>query len=575
MRRISFLTVIIILSLLFLSSHGSAQESIWDRWSTFWWNMQLEAIDNATASVEPLGQHDFRFKYWNGGVVQSTTLPLQVYFTITNVSGEGWTAYVDPPWTYMDAAETKEGVVHVYANERPSYLATITLHAKMYIYFLTGGHFVKYANITFQVKADPFHAVITKIKNPVIDGRQDKIYTVPLTITNDGSYEDEFFISRVYAPSGWKYAVSESKVFIEPGNSRDVSLIFYIPHEQIYIQQRNYILGVKVQSVQSPGTYREEWIVVSLKGFHMTPAQWVTTIAGSPSVIFLIFLGLILYRSQNPCNFLPKPWKEEAEYLQKLEWKERKGRKKLMKEEYLSTRYYCKGEYRRRRKLERVLKEREEKQNALKRRIQKEWKKTWIEPYEEWKKQNNEIRREWGSNRKNILFKWKDANAKIKRAQREIELLRIPLQISLIPEPSFPKIEVLKEPVKSPKPDIPRYEVDKRRVRLLEPDEMMLAKIMLPLRRGQEVAKVERDKIRKIGEEKKERLKIAFTTIERELEREIGKIEKRLKIERSKVMRRKKIVEGKERRKEKILKEREKKRRELLELKGKLEKKKG
>ena len=125
----------IVLSSIFLAPHSSAQESIWDRWSTFWWNIQLEALDNATASVEPLGQHDFKFKYWNGGVVDDTRLPLQVYFSITEVNGEGWTAFVDPPWTYMDAAEIKEGVVHVYANERPSSLASFTLQAKMYVYF--------------------------------------------------------------------------------------------------------------------------------------------------------------------------------------------------------------------------------------------------------------------------------------------------------------------------------------------------------------------------------------------------------------------------------------------------------
>jgi len=534
----------------------------------------LEAVNETIASVEPLGQHDFRFKYWNGGVVQSTRLPLQVYFTITNISGEGWTAYVDPTWTYMEASEIKEGTVHVYANERPSYLATITLQAKMYIYFLTGGHFVKYANITFQVKAEPFHTVITKIKNPVIEGKQDEVYTVPLTITNDGSYEDEFFISVVYAPPGWKCAISEPKVFIAPGNSRDVFLTFHIPHEKIYIQQKNYILGVKVQSVQSPGTYREEWIVISLKGFHLTPAQLVTTIAGSPSVILLIFIGIMLHRSHNPCNFLPKPWKEEEEYLQKLEWKKRREKKKLMKEEYLSARYYCIWEYKKKKQLEKLLREKKEKQNALRRRIEKEWKKTWIEPYAEWKKQNSEIRREWGENRKNILFKWKNANEKIKRMQKEISTLGISPKIPSIPEPSFPKIELLKEPRKPPKPDIPRYEVDKKRIRLIEPDEMTLAKILIPLKKGQEIAKIERDKIRKMGEERKKRLRIAFNTIERKLEKEIEEIEKRLKIEKGKILRKKKIMEERKKREERMLKEREKKKKELMELKGKLREKK-
>lgn len=402
MRRVSILTVILLFSILFLSSHGSAQESIWDRWSTFWWNIQLEPSDNATASIEPLGQHDFKFTYWNGGVVQDTRLPLQVYFNIANISGEGWTAYVDPPWTYMEASEIKEGTVHVYANERPSYLATITLHAKMHILFLTGGEFIKHANITFQVKADPFHAVITQVHTPVIDGRQDKMYTIPLTITNDGNYEDEFLISTVFAPTGWKYAVSEPKIFIEPGNSRDVFLYFHIPHEQIYIQQKNYVFGIKAQSAQNPGTYREEWIVVSLKGFHMTPAQLALTIAGSPSLIFLVFMGLMLYRSQNPCNFVPKPWKENAQSLQKMDWNERKKKKKLMKEEYLSARYYCTEEYKRRKRLKKVLKEKENKQDALKKRIYREWKKTWLEPHYEWKKQTNEIRREWGNNKKNV-----------------------------------------------------------------------------------------------------------------------------------------------------------------------------
>ena len=527
----------------------------------------MEAVNETTASVEPLEKHDFKFKFWNGGVVQDTRLPLQVYFTITNVSGEGWTAYVDPTWTYMEANEVKEGTVHVYANERPSYLATITLEAKMYIYFLTGGHFVKYANITFQVKAEPFHTVVTKIKNPVIDGRQDEVYTVPLTITNEGSYEDEFLVMVEYAPPGWQFAVSEPKVFIAPGNSRDVFLTFHIPHEKIYIQQRNYVLGVKVQSVESPGTYREEWIVVSLKGFHMTPLQLATTIAGSPSLALLIFVGLVLYHSQNPCNFIPKPWKEEEDYLQKLEWKKRRERKKLMKEEYLSARYYCIWEYKRKKKLEKLLREKEEKQSALRRRIRKEWEKTWIEPYQEWKRQNAEIRKEWGNYRKNILAKWKNYNTKIRQMQQEISSIGATLKIPMIPEPSFPKIELLKEPAKPPKPDVPKYEVDKRRAILIEPDEMTLAKTILPLKKGQEIAKIERDRIRKMGEERKKRLRIAFNAIERKLEKEMEEVERRLKIEKEKILRKKKVMDERKKREERILKERERKRKELMELK--------
>jgi len=544
MRKAVFLLVAFMLLMFSLPAQEQASAGIipWGPWSNFWWNVQVEPVGDSTATVEPLGQYEFHFKFWNGGVVNKPgRIPLRYYLKITNISGEGWNAHVSPTFIPLGQDESYNATVYVTASVKPSYIANITCEIAMHVKLTD---FIKYGNITFQVRSEPYRWLAVSVPDPVVKGKQEHIYTVPINITNNGNYDDEYLISVPYAPSNWLYALSEQKVHLFPGESTTVNLTFYIPHERFYIQYENYLMHVKVQSVNDPGYYITKPVVVSLSGFHMTVGQLAAFASVLPSMILLAALGIAFLRSKNTCRRIPKPWKDksEREYLSKLPRKDYARERKLMKEEWKSAFYYCREEAERRRKLKHLKDMRARKQRALEGKIIAAWKKAWAMPHNEWKTQTEQLRREHMIRGRKLLSRWREMNEEIKRANAGMGC-----QIPLIPKPEIPPLKAIPEPEKLPKPRIPRYEIDTHRLRLIEPDEVLLEKILMPLRRGKGIASMESEKIRKMGEASRKKMNMAFSALEKRLSEEIARANNKIRIEREKAARSRKIREQKQR----------------------------
>ncbi len=538
MRKVVFLLVAFVLLMFSIPAQEPASAGIipWDAWSNFWWNVQVEPIGDPTATVEPLGQYAFHFKFWNGGVVNKPgRVPLRYYLRITNISGEGWTAYVNPTFIYLGQDESYNATVYVTASVKPSYIANITCEIAMHVKLTD---FIKYGNITFQVRSQPYRWLAVNVPNPVVDGKQEHVYTVPINITNNGNYDDEYLISVPYAPSNWLYALSEQKVHLFPGESTQVNLTFFIPHERFYIQYENYLMQVRVQSVNDPGYYITRPIVVSLSGFHMTVGQLTVFASTMPSLIMLAALGIIFLRLKNTCRRIPKPWKEEKVYLSKLSRKDYAREKKLMKEEWKSAFYFCRAEEDRKQKLKHLMELRVKKQRALEREIIGEWKKAWMMPLQEQKRQNDELERLYGMWKEKLIGKWRGANARISRTNSELGC-----QIPLIPKPELPPLKRIPEPGKLPKPRIPRYEIDYHRLKLIEPDKLLLDRILTPLARGKNIGRMESDKIKNIGESRKEKLGMAFAALDKKLDAEIARADSKIRMERERTAKSRRIKE--------------------------------
>ncbi|MCD6299240.1 MAG: hypothetical protein J7L93_01360 [Thermoplasmata archaeon] len=555
MRKAVFLLVALMLLMFSLPAQEPASAGIipWGPWSNFWWNVQVEPIGDSTATVEPLDQYAFHFKFWNGGVVNKPgRIPLRYYLKITNISGEGWTAHVNPTFIPLGQDESYNATVYVTASVKPSYIANITCEIAMHVKMTD---FIKYNNITFQVRSQPYRWLAVSVPNPVVDGKQEHIYTVPINITNNGNYDDEYLISVPYAPSHWLYALSEQKVHLFPGESATVNLTFYIPHERLYIQYENYLMQVKVQSVNDPGYYVTKPVVVSLSGFHMTVGQLAASASVIPSLILLAALGIAFLRSKNTCRRIPKPWKDEREkaYLSKLPRKDYAREKKMMKEEWKSAFYFCREEEERRRKLKQLMESKARKQRALEGKIIGAWKKAWEMPHSEWKRQTEELRKEYGAWKRKLLSKWRTANETIRRANREMGC-----QIPLIPKPEMPPLKAIPEPGKPPKPRIPGYEIDTHHLRLIGPDEILLERIMMPLKRGRGIAGMESEKIAKMGEANRKKMGMAFSAIEKRLDEEIARANSKIRVEREKAARSRKVREQKQRAEEEKRRLREK-----------------
>jgi len=537
MRKFPLLLLVLMLFMLSMPAQEPASAGLipWDAWSDFWWNVQVEPIGDPIATVKPLGQHEFHFKFWNGGVVNGDSkVPLRYYLKIVNISGEGWNAYVNPTFIYLGQGESYNATVYVTADVKPSYIANITCQIAMHVKLTD---FVKYGNITFQVRSEPYRWLAVDIPNPVVDGRQERTYTVPINITNNGNYDDEYLISVPYAPHNWLYALSEQKVHLFPGESAQVNLTFHIPQERFYIQYENYLMQVRVQSMNDPGYYITKPIVVSLHGFHLTIGQLAVIASITPSLMILAALGVSFSYMNDPCRCIPKPWKEE-----KIPAKDYRKEKKLMKEEWKSAIYFCKGEKERIKKLNSLIAKKESKQRALERKIMGEWKKAWMIPHQEWEKQCKELKEEYEAGRRKLLSMWREVNNKIRRVNKELGS-----NIPLIPQPEIPKLKLLPEPGKLPKPRIPKYEIDVHRMRLIEPDELLLERILMPLRRGKGIAKMESEKIKRMGESRKEKLKLAFAALEKKIEVEAAVANRKIAAEKERHERSRKIMEQRRR----------------------------
>ncbi|MFO8133532.1 MAG: hypothetical protein R6U10_06360 [Thermoplasmatota archaeon] len=534
MRKVALLLTALVLFSLFLPPPQEAEAQLipWEEWSNFWWNVQVEPVGPTQAAVEPVtGQHGFDFRFWNGGVVNgSSNVPMRYYLRIVEVDGEGWTATVSPTFGYYDWNEVGDATVYVSAGANPSYIANITCQVEMHVRpgLLPGG-FVKTANITFQVRSEPQRFLYFDIEGPVIRGRQEGVHHVPVTIANTGNLPDTFRLSMEYAPKDWTYAFSRERIYLAPGQQTEVNLSFYIPHQQFYIQYDSSVMLVRATSINRPTSYRTESIVVTLSGFHLTIGQWAAVGTVTPSMLLLLVVGFAFFHSRNPCNHVPKPWKDPAERkrLRQMDWRQRRKEKKLMKEEWKSAYLFCQAERKRRRQIRALHRKRDRKQQALQRKILDAWRTAWQKPLQEWKKQRRDLRDRYRKEKRRLLTTWKRMNKKIRDAND-----RLGTSISTIAKPEFPPLRIPPRPGKLPKPRIPQYKVDERRGRLIPPKESVVRKIMMPLQRGQRAGKLQSEKIRRRADAIKEKLDKAFAAIEHKLESEMERARHQIKQER-------------------------------------------
>ncbi|HEC75693.1 MAG TPA: hypothetical protein ENI33_00335 [Thermoplasmatales archaeon] len=467
-------------------------------------NLQIDAIGDAVAEVEPNEKHVFQFKFYNGGAFQTNLYLFYVEFSI-EVEGEGWNAYVSPTWDYFYPNEIGIGRVQVTASSRPSNYATIHLHGVLKD--LYGGRHP--ANFTFQVKCSQYHFFDVITNQTFIRGRQEEIYSVPIKIINCGNYEDRFYINPVYAPARWKLGVSQSPIIIPPGGEAIVYLHFAIPPEKIYIQQRTHFIMVNVQA-ENVLTSKAVAIIVTVEGFHLTLAHIVALLSSLPSLLLLAFVGSVMYRQSNPITYIPKPWREEKEELSKISKNERRKIIKEMKEEWKSSKYFLKEKIRDDKIMEKLKKARIRKQKNLEGKIKKEWIESWHPTHEEWKNECEKIKREYE--------KLKDrVNEKIKKANR----MGIKVEIDM------PSLIYPPKPEKLAMPKIPEYRIDERRRILIEPDEIEIERIMMPVRRKKALEKREIIKIREASKEILERIKQSFDVIEKKIDAEMAKLSKK------------------------------------------------
>ncbi len=461
-------------------------------------NLQIEPVNGATAEVKPGEQYSFLFKYYNGGSMQTNLYLFYVEFSV-EVEGEGWNVYVSPSWGYFLPNETKIGKVSVAPSARPSNYATIHLYGKLRDIY---GNW-HYGNYTFQVKATQYHSFDAKANKTFIKGEQEKIYTVPVEIVNYGNYEDRFYIDPVYTPPNWKMAISQNPIILMPGEKTTVNIMFEVPPEGIYVQQRTYFIMVNVHSQMSLNS-RAVAVIIAVEGFHMTLGEMVAALSILPSLFILLFVGMIFYHRSNPLTYLPKPWEEEREELAKMPPGRRKAVIAQMKEEWKSARYFMRENISGEKSMEQLERIRKVKQRKLEERIKKEWREAWEPVYKEWEAACSRIRREYEKMRARVKEKMEKA------AKKGVKL-----------EVSMPELKLIPEPVKPALPSIPQYKVDERRGKIIEPDEIEVERIVAPLKKKQILLKKERERIRNMAEEIIGNMRRSFSIIEARIEREM------------------------------------------------------
>lgn len=541
MRKVVLLLLALMLCAWFIPATPPAEAQLipWDEWANFWWNVQTEAVGDTIATVDPIiGQHQFRFRFWNGGVVNSESkIPLRYYLRIVDIDGEGWNAYVNP--TYLPLGQDKVGnaTVTVNAGPQPSYIANITCQVEMHVKLTA---FIKYGNITFQVRSKPYRYMGVTIENNVFEGKQEKIYRVPINITNNGNYEDTYSVSVSYAPSNWLYSVSESQIYLFPGESATVNFTFHIPHERFYIQYESYVMLVKVQSTSQAGYSITKPVVVSLSGYHMTMGQTAVAAATLPSIFLLIIIGSALAYTRNPCNQLPKPWRDpqEKKALANMDWRTVRHKKKLMREEYKSAYYFCQAERVRKRHIRSLIAERKQKQSILHIKIISAWREAWMGPHKEWKEQRRKIQEEHNQVKRHLLTKWRKMNHTIVQANTELGT-----NIAPVAKPIIPFIPEIPEPRELPKPRVPQYKVDSNYMRLIEPDGRLIAKVMALLQRALNTSKVELERIQRMGITRQKKLRLAAQSLEKKMDASMQRAQQQIDLEHKKRQQHKKLLE--------------------------------
>lgn len=109
-----------------------------------------------------------------------------------------------------------------------------------------------------------------------------------------------------------------------------------------------------------------------------------------------------------------------------------------MKEEWKSAIYFCRGEKDRIKKMNSLISLRDRKQRALERKILEEWRKAWMIPHQEWERQCRELKQEYEAGRARLLARWREANSRIKKANKQFGC-----NIPLIPQPEIPPLKLL------------------------------------------------------------------------------------------------------------------------------------
>ena len=502
--RLAFLALFLFLSLYLLDvTFVNANEKY-----PFLIHLRIEPVDDIVAEVEPLDQHQFTFKYYNGGNFQTNLYAFYVEFRV-EVEGEGWQAFVEPAWSYFYPNETKLGSVRVVASARPSNFAYVHLYGRLRDIY----GFWHTANYTFQVKSAPYHSFDVKVEDTYIVGKQEEIYSLPLKIINYGNYEDVFSIIPEYVPPGWQFTFSQNPIVISPKQEATIYIHFAIPHEGFYLQQTTYLLRFKVQ-VEETRNEKPVSILVSLEGFHFTLGQTVAFLSVFPSILLLLSAGVLLYIRNNPCSYIPKPWKEEKEELLKMSPEKRKKAKKEMKEAWKSAKYFCKYMRKEEKELERLRKIMKKKQEQLEEKIMDEWRQSWQGLHNQWKEECNKIKEEYEKRKRALEAKWMKAKRIAETYGKKLE------------KPTFPQIIYPPEPKKPPLPKIPEYKLNEEKLLLIEPDEIIIERILMPLRKNKILAKRDVIKMREMGNELREKIKNDFYVLEKKIGAEIERVKK-------------------------------------------------
>jgi len=460
----------------------------------------IEPEGPAIAEIEPMDHYSFKFKFYNGGYFQRNLYAFWTEFKVT-VEGKGWSAYVSPAYTYLYPSEKKYGIVNVAAGARPSNFAYIHLYGR----FRDIYGFWHHANYTFQVRTTQYHSFDASVKKVFVEARQDEIYSIPITVRNFGNYEDVFYLDTYYIPPEWHITFVDSSLVIPPGGKATTYMYFVTPHESVYLQHSTYLLRIKVSA--SGASPKLVTMIVSMEGWNFTPAQIVAFAASVPSIFMISIVMAFARYYGNECNFIPKPWKEYKEELMKMAPDERKKAMKTMKEEWLSSYYYCREEKKRKERIERLRKTKERKERKLQRKLHNEWEKSWKDIEKKWVKEKERIERFYNDKKGRI--------EKMMHGKKfEIEM---------------PKIEYPQKPKKVEMPEIPKYLLDEEKGILIEPDEISLKRIKMAIRNNKIIIEGEKERIERISEEIIRKLEIEFKKLEDKIKAGIKKERKEIK----------------------------------------------
>ena len=587
--------------ILIVSPIASSQESNFPSWY-FHGFVKMDSKETS-AELGILEEHVFNFSVWGEshwiltpflfpGVretinpVGSSTFPwmlIKVELSVVNITGSGWSAYVYPSWFYLTGQteeNPKEAKLIVYAGTNPSFQADITVQAKM----LFVGEW--YKNMTFTVKAKQFQALRMNFQEKLFNCKQDEILHIPITLTNEGNYVDHFALDVGSAPNDWSFAFSPPTVIIKPHSTAETTLTVYIPHERIYIRHESNLIQVRAKSMSNPSVFRERWVVVNVRGFHLTPGQFVGVIIGTPPPIILIAALIVSQWMKSPRYYVPKPWREEKDELKKLDGKEKERVKELMKEERLSAINWCEAKKDRKKKIKKLDKEKEKMQNGANARMEREW-KSLMKPFDNLRERRAKIKRDYEKEKEKTLNNWKEEIEEMEREYGKINERRKEhgLDALSIPEFSPPRIPELRLPeIKIPqRPLPPRYEIDEENMRVMKSGmkEERGKKIKIPRKERNEIERVKREKMEGIARIEREKRNAELYAMSKKMDIEMKKVEERWQIEKQRMERERKrrrdIAKLRiERMKvmEKEREEREKEKEEMERLKERMEKEK-